>query len=193
MRHTARRRARLWTGIIAIILLGLATAAEEDCETTPQDDPADRIIATPERTAPARIPIPTPTLIPRATPTIETIAEPTLTIEPTIEPTSTPTVEEALKALIFCEKLVLKEEIYWGISPSTLANLDPRFSGTLEPGDYIRVLTPKSSDGAIRVKVYPHDLRTVNSQSNDQVWIDWDILFVSPEHRLDQLVFACED
>ena len=92
-----------------------------------------------------------------------------------------------------CEKLALKEEVYWGISPSTLANLDPRFSGTLEPGDYIRILTPESNDGAIRVKVYPHDLRSVSSESDDQVWIDWDILIMQPEHRFDQLVFTCED
>ena len=173
MGHTARRRAKLWMGVAAIILLGLATAAEEDCETSTQDEPTGTPIVTPEPTAPAQMPIPSAAPAPTATPT--------------------PTVEEALKALVFCEKLVLKEEIYWGISPSTLANLDPRFSGTLEPGDYIRILTPESSDGAIRIKVYPHDLRAVSSQSNDQVWIDWDILFVSPDHRIDQLIFTCED
>ena len=126
---------------------------------------------------------PPPTALPlTATPTVErSIAE------------ATPTVKEALRELIFCEKLALKEEVYWGISPSTLANLDPRFSGTLEPMDYIRILTPESNAGAIRVKVYPHDLRSVSSRSDDQVWIDWDILIMQPEHRFDQLVFSCED
>ena len=115
------------------------------------------------------------------------------TTESIVEPT--PTVEQALKALIFCERLRLNEEIYWGISPSTLQNLDPRFSGTLEPGDYIRILTPESNNGAIRVKVYPHDLRSVNKESKDRVWIDWDILVLQPEYRVDilQLVFTCED
>ena len=111
--------------------------------------------------------------------------------EPT--PPPTPTVEQALKAFLFCERLRLNEETYWGISPSTLQNLDPRFSGTLEPGDYIRILTPESNNGAIRVKVYPHDLRSVNRESNDRVWIDWDILVLQPEYRFDQLVFTCED
>ena len=115
--------------------------------------------------------------------------------ESIVEPTPTPTVEQALKAFIFCERLRLNEEIYWGISPSTLQNLDPRFSGTLEPGDYIRILTPESNNGAIRVKVYPHDLRSVNKESKDRVWIDWDILVLQPEYRVDilQLVFTCED
>ena len=68
MRHTARRRAKLWTGVIAIILLGLATAAEGDCETTPQDDPADTVIAAPEPTQPS--PTASPTALVRSpTPT----------------------------------------------------------------------------------------------------------------------------
>ena len=115
------------------------------------------------------------------------------TTESIVEPT--PTVEQALEALIFCERLRLNEEIYWGISPSTLQDLDPRFSGTLDPGDYIRILTPESNNGAIRVKVYPHDLRSVSRESNDRVWIDWDILVLQPEYRVDilQLVFTCED
>ena len=183
MRHTARRRAKLWTGVIAIILLGLATAAEGDCETSTQDEPAGTLIATAEPIAPTQIPIPTAMPAPTAPPTIEPIVEPTLT----------PTVEEALQAFLLCERLRLNEEVYWGISPSTLQNLDPRFSGTLEPGDYIRILTPESNNGAIRVKVYTHDLRSVNSESKDQVWIDWDILVLQPEYRLDQLVFTCED
>ena len=113
--------------------------------------------------------------------------------ESIVEPTPTPTVDQALKAFILCERLRLNEETSWGISPSTLQNLDPRFSGTLEPGDYIRILTPESNNGAIRVKVYPHDLRSVNRESNDRVWIDWDILVLQPEYRFDQLVFTCED
>ena len=183
MRHTAKRRAKLWLGAIAIILLGLATAAEGDCETASQDEPAGTLIATPEPTALAQIPIPAARPEPTATPKIE----------PIVEPTPTPTVDEALRAFLLCERLRLNEEVYWGISPTTLQNLDPRFSGTLEPGDYVRILTPESNNGAIRVKVYPHDLRSVNSESNDQVWIDWDILVLQPEYRLDQLVFTCED
>ena len=138
---------------------------------------------------------PTPTPDPNATPapTPEPTPTPPPTTESIVEPTPTPTVEQALKAFLFCERLRLNEETYWGISPSTLQNLDPRFSGTLEPGDYIRILTPESNNGAIRVKVYPHDLRSVNRESNDRVWIDWDILVLQPEYRFDQLVFTCED
>ena len=154
---------------------------------TPTPEPTPTVTpqpsATPKPIAPTQIPIPTAMPAPTAPPTIEPIVEPTLT----------PTVEEALQAFLLCERLRLNEEVYWGISPSTLQNLDPRFSGTLEPGDYIRILTPESKNGAIRVKVYTHDLRSVNSESKDQVWIDWDILVLQPEYRLDQLVFACED
>ena len=150
-------------------------------EPTPTDTPQPS--ATPKPIAPTQIPIPTAMPAPTAPPTIEPIVEPTLT----------PTVEEALQAFLLCERLRLNEEVYWGISPSTLQNLDPRFSGTLEPGDYIRILTPESNNGAIRVKVYTHDLRSVNSESKDQVWIDWDILVLQPEYRFDQLVFTCED
>ena len=130
--------------------------------------------------------------VPDAAPTSQN-APPAPMPEPTLAPPPTPTVEQALKAFILCERLRLNEETYWGISPSTLQNLDPRFSGTLEPGDYIRILTPESNNGALRVKVYPHDLRSVSSESNDQVWIDWDILVLQPEYRFDQLVFTCED
>ena len=140
---------------------------------------------------------PTPTPDPNATPapTPEPTPTPPPTTESIVEPTPTPTVDQALKAFILCERLRLNEETYWGISPSTLQNLDPRFSGTLEPGDYIRILTPESNNGAIRVKVYPHDLRSVNKESKDRVWIDWDVLVLQPEYRVDilQLVFTCED
>ena len=70
MRHTARRRAKLWTGVIAIILLGLATAAEGDCETSTQDEPAGTLIATAEPIAPTQIPIPTAMPAPTAPPTL---------------------------------------------------------------------------------------------------------------------------
>lgn len=71
MRHTARHRAKLWMGVIAIILLGLATAAEEDCETTTQDEPAGTVITIPEPTRPS----PTHTPSPSPTPTQPTVKD----------------------------------------------------------------------------------------------------------------------
>ena len=88
MRHTARRRAKLWTGVIAIILLGLTTAAEEDCETTPQDEPADTVISAPEPTQPS--PTHTPALVRSPTPT----ASPTPILTPV--PPSVKDIEELL-------------------------------------------------------------------------------------------------
>ena len=179
---TGGEGSTLWRPIIGLVgpfllvLFIIAAAVPSESE----DAPADQVS------------MPAPTQTSQPAPTQPPVSS-TATAEPTALTRPTPTVKQALKALIFCDRVRLNAEIYWGVSPITLQNLDPRFSGTLEPGDYIRILTPESKNGAIRVKVYPHDFRSVSNQSDDEVWIDWDILVLQPEHRFDQLIFTCED
>ena len=81
--------------------------------------------------------------------------------------------------------------ITWGQSPGTVYSDDPRVTGRLEEGDYIQILTPQLDErGEIRVKVYPHDNRTVGKTDN-QVWIHWGQL--DTQYRFDLLAFVCEE
>ena len=77
----------------------------------------------------------------------------------------------------------------WAQAPTVMHSADPRVTGQLEVGDYIHIRSAVTEDGYIRVKVYPHDYRTVG-HSDDQVWIDWGTLEL---FRLDREVFVCED
>ena len=78
----------------------------------------------------------------------------------------------------------------WGQSPDVIYSGDPRITGNIEDGDYVRILTPNPNpDGAIRVKIFPHDGRAVGN-TDDQVWINWRELI---RFRLDQVMFTCQD
>ena len=102
---------------------------------------------------------------------------------------ATPTVEEALAGFVICDRLRANMSILWGQAPEVIYSGDPTITGDIEEGDYVRFLMAEPTGaGAIRVKVFPHDGRTVGN-SNDQVWIDWNSLV---QFRLDQDMFICE-
>ena len=116
-------------------------------------------------------------------------APPSATQEAT-EVVPTPTAAEALRAFTFCDRLLATASMLWGQSPDVIYSGDPRITGNIEDGDYVRILTPNANpDGAIRVKVFPHDGRAVGN-TDDQVWIDWRELI---RFRLDQVMFTCQD
>ena len=114
--------------------------------------------------------------------------------EPTPSPGSvaTPTFDEYLRSLILCHnKVKVMSGITWGQAPDTIYSDDPRVTGRLEEGDYIQILTPQLNEyGEIRVKVYPHDNRTVGKTDN-QVWIHWGQL--DTQYRFDLIGFVCEE
>ena len=69
----------------------------------------------------------------------------------------------------------------WSVSPQTYFSDDPRMTGNLYRGDYIRVLIakPNEYDGLIRVQVYPHDHRQLKNALGidlEGVWIDWETI-----------------
>ena len=143
--------------------------------------PSPTAVPTPTAIPDTPTPQPTATIIPTTTPT-ETAQEPSATV--------TPTVEEVLSAYVGCERLRVKEELSWGQAPGVVEGGDPRVTGKLMAGDYIRILTPDpTADGMIRVKVYPHDNRTVG-RTDDKVWIYYEGLTL---FRLEHLAFECED
>ena len=80
----------------------------------------------------------------------------------------------------------------WGQAPGVIYSGNPLVSGQIEPGDYVRFLMSEPrDDGLLRIKVFPHDGRAVG-KSNDQVWIDWNVL-AGYGVRLDRQMFTCED
>lgn len=91
---------------------------------------------------------------------------------------------------VSCERLRAHKSMLWGQAPSLIYSGDPRVSGRIQPGDFIRILTPTSdSNGNVRVIVYPHDYRTVG-QSDGKVWINWwGLVRINWEH----VMFKCED
>ena len=119
----------------------------------------------------------------------------------TVEQTDTPaasvatviptlTAEDSLQQFVLCDRLVAKKSMLWGQAPGVIYSGNPQITGNIEPGDYVRLLIPSpNADGALRVKVFPHDERVVG-KTNDQVWIDWEEL---TRYRLDREMFTCED
>ena len=127
-----------------------------------------------------------PTAVPETKPT----PSPATKDEPTVEVVQTPTVEEALTGFILCQRLIAGTQMLWGQTPDTIYSNDPRTSGNIKPGDYVKFLMSEPrADGTIRILVYPYDNRTVGNSDN-QVWIDWGSLV---QFRLDQVMFECED
>ncbi|MCY3656221.1 MAG: hypothetical protein OXG95_06375 [Chloroflexi bacterium] len=197
----------IWIGVSLFVgcTMGVGLASSGDTEAPPApatvataeptatEPPTATPTAAPETPTPTPEPTasPTPTE-PPAPPTATATARPTATPTPepqTPTPTSTPTPDEALRAFTFCDRLRVDLGMMWGQAPGLAYRGDPRTSGSLEEGDYIRVLTPPNADGEIRVQVYPHDGRAVGNAS-DRVWISWAQLL---PHRLDQIALVCED
>lgn len=99
----------------------------------------------------------------------------------------TPTAEEALTEFTLCNRLQANKQMTWGQSPDTIYAGDPRTSGQLAQGDFVRFLTPPNAEGNLRILVYPHDERTV-VKSDNKVWINWSSLTM---FRMDQDMFTC--
>ena len=193
-------RQWIWIGVSLFVgcTIGVGLASSDDPETPPVSPPAattETPTATPEPTPTAPATETATATPPVATPTPTPTWEPTSSTAPAPPPATatqehTPTPEEALRAFVFCERLRVDLGMMWGQAPSLAYRGDPRTSGSLEEGDYIRVLTPTpNADGEIRVEVFPHDYRTVGNAS-DRVWISWAQLL---PHRLDQIALVCED
>ena len=188
--------------VIFVVLIGIIAVARDANEESAvvlvqAPTPAPTATPEPQLTEP---PVPTPTTSPTpiteptqsaaATPTPEPIVidTPIPQSTPIATPVGTPTVEENFRAFLFCERLRVDASMLWGQAPGTIYDDDPRTSGRLQEGDYIRLLMEPNQDGLLRIKVFPHDNRTVGN-SNDQVWIDWRSLI---QHRLDTVAFVCE-
>lgn len=104
--------------------------------------------------------------------------------------TSSPTLDTVLSDLLFCERLRLELSMVWGQSPAVIHSADPRVSGQLEAGDYIRLLSTNPDDtGALRIQVFPHDNRAVG-QTENRVWIDVNSF---ARFNIHELAFTCED
>ncbi len=82
----------------------------------------------------------------------------------------------------------------WGQAPGVIHSVDPRVTGKIMPGDYVRILTPNpGDDGIIRIQVFPHDGRAVGNSDN-KVWIDWKgVIGWSEATRMDRRMFTCEE
>ena len=126
----------------------------------------------------------TPTVEAAPTPTVETAAEASVaTVTPTL------TAEEALQQFVRCDRLLAKKSMLWGQAPGVIYSGNPQITGRIEPGDYVRFLTPPTADGVIRIKVFPHDDRVVG-KSNNRVWISWALLTWD---RSWAWMFTCEE
>ena len=78
----------------------------------------------------------------------------------------------------------------WGQAPGLVYSDDPNVTGQVEIDDRIQILTPDPNEhGEIRVKVFPHDGRTVGKTDNS-VWISWE---AATRFRLDLQAFTCEN
>ena len=122
-------------------------------------------------------------------------ATPTAVPTPTAPPRQAPRDASSREvkvpsSFVLCEQLRAHKSMLWGQAPSLIYSGDPRVSGRIQPGDYIRILMPWSdSNGRVRVMVYSHDHRTVG-QTDGKVWIDWWGLAHS---NLEHAMFKCED
>ena len=105
-------------------------------------------------------------------------------------PTASQTAgDDALHEFTLCERLRAQKSMMWGQSPGVIYSDDPRITGRIQPGDYIRILTTNNrEDGTVRVQVLPLDDRTVG-RSGGRVWIDWASLVRS---NTEHLMFECE-
>ena len=184
-------------GLGALIIVGLVIVLGVIVSLLPDDmnDTATSVQS-------ASTPVPTSTTTPAGSTVTETTdqsdtkaqAQPTRPQDP--PPTSVPststtqTVEEALIDFVICDRLRANLLMSWGQVPDLIYSDDPKVSGDIEPGDYVRFLMPEpDASGSIWIEVYPHDHRAVGNTGN-MVWIDWEGLV---QFRLDQEMFTCED
>ena len=199
-----KRKLFVWALVCVALLTSLGCVPAEPTSPSPV---AGTVSLTPEpMAAPTATPTaevvnqvaPTPTVTPEPEPTATpTVAAPVL--EPTIalpvpdaepEPTATPTFQEALRQFVLCSRLVANKQMRWGQAPGTIYSDSPNVSGNIQAGDYIQLLMPQpTSEGVIRIQVYPHDGRAVG-RSDGKVWIDWRGLEL---FRTDLWMFTCED
>ena len=98
---------------------------------------------------------------------------------------ATPTAAESLRQLIACDRLQARLGLGWGLTPAAVYAGDPRRSGRIVPGDYVRILSGAPEDGHLHIDLYPHDGTEVR-----QVWIDWRQLTM---FRADLRMFRCLD
>ena len=149
------------------------------------------LVVDPPEDEPTAQPSPTPSPMATAQQTPTSTPVPTATTAPTLSATdATPTYEEALLEFLVCDRLVANLSMRWGQAPGTIYSDDPRVSGDIEPGDYVRLLMPEpDSEGFMRVKVFSHDGRAVG-KTDDSVWINWGQF---EPYRTDLLMFTCED
>ena len=152
----------------------------ESVESTPMSGSDTQPAPTPDRQP---VEAPEPTVVPTPTPT----PLPVVTPEPTVVPT--PTFEESLRDLTLCDRVRADKSMLWGQAPGVIYSDDPRVTGRIQIGDYVRFLMAPNAEGLLRVQVYPHDGRLVG-QSEGKVWIDWGSL---ERFRLDLNMFSCED
>ena len=91
--------------------------------------------------------------------------EGTPTVTPYLQPEEepTPTVKESLRILIQCERVKANKSMGWGQAPGVVYSDDPRVTGRIQSGDYVRFLSVPNAHGLVRVQVYPHDYRTVGN------------------------------
>ena len=178
-------------GLGALIIVGLVIVLGVIVSLLPDDfdDSATSVQST-------NTPVPTFTSAPVDSSVAETTSEssaqtqsqPTESSAP--PSTATPTIEEALLSFVLCDRLKANMLMYWGQVSDAINTGDPRVTGDIEPGDYVRFLMPQpDANGTIRIEVYPHDHRAVGNTDN-MVWIDWAGLV---QFRLDQVMFTCED
>ncbi len=137
---------------------------------------------------------PTPLVVVEPTATPAPVTEPAATTVPTVpvtEPTAT-LVDSVPSEFVLCDRLRVKKKMEWAQAPGVLYSGDPRVTGDIEEGDYVRILTPNlSPEGAVRIKVYPHDDREVGNTDN-QVWIYW-AGFAQAGPDAEHWMFECED
>ena len=175
-------------GLIALAIIGSLINGGSEGEAPRSAAPAPASVEKPETPEPE--PEPEPIGVSALTPEPE--PEPVVVEDPapTAEPPPMPTPEESLRGFVFCERLRAETSTMWGQAPGLTYSGDPRVTGRVKEGDYVRILTPNpTADGEIRIKVFPHDGRAVG-ETDDQVWINWESLLLN---RLDRLLFTCED
>ena len=103
---------------------------------------------------------------------------------------ATPTADESLREFVLCERLKAHMYQTWGQTPQAVYSGDPNITGEIEPGDFVRVLTPRpNSEDAIRLEVFAHDGRTVGNAGN-KVWINWTFL---AQFGTERDMFRCEN
>ena len=80
-----------------------------------------------------------------------------------------------LREFAQADYLKIKRRMLWGQAPAVIYNNDPRTSGGIKPGDFVKILTPNPINGKVRIQVYPYDYRQIG-KSKGRVWIDWEDL-----------------